>query len=84
MGMPFCLLLWFHHKDEDLYNRIFIWKDLTVYPAFFQLHYFSSSGNGSVVLLIAWQMEHNYSRSAGTEAGIYIQSSRGGKLPFEI
>lgn len=32
MGMPFCLLLWFHRKDEDLYNRIFIWKDLTVYP----------------------------------------------------
>lgn len=28
--VPFCLLLWFHCSDEDLYNRIFIQKDLKV------------------------------------------------------
>lgn len=33
IGVPFCLLLWFHRSDEDLYNWIFIWKDLNVRPA---------------------------------------------------
>lgn len=33
MGVPFCLLLWFHRSNEDLYNWIFIWKDLNVRPA---------------------------------------------------
>lgn len=33
-------------------------------PASFQLHYFNSSGNGRVVVLMARQMEHSYSCSA--------------------
>lgn len=33
IGVPFCLLLGFHRSDEDLYNWIFIWKDLNVRPA---------------------------------------------------
>lgn len=33
-------------------------------PASFQLHYFNSSGNGRVVVLMALQMEHSYSCSA--------------------
>lgn len=32
IGVPFCLLLWYH-RSEDLYNRIFMWKELNVRPA---------------------------------------------------
>lgn len=37
-------------------------------PASFQLHYFNSSGNGRVVVLMARQIEHSYSCSAGAAA----------------
>lgn len=56
MGMPFCVLFFFHRKYEDIYSSLFIWDDLTVYLAahaharFFQLHYPYTSENGPVVL----------------------------------
>lgn len=49
IAMPFCVLLWFHPKDEDLYNGIFIWEDLAMYPVF-QRHYFYTSESGSAAL----------------------------------
>lgn len=33
IGVPFCLRLWFHRSNEDLYKWIFIGKDLNVRPA---------------------------------------------------
>ncbi len=50
-----CVLFWLHQKDEDIYNRLFIWEDLTMYPVacvnaqFFQLHYPYKSENGPVL-----------------------------------
>lgn len=52
---------WFHQKDEDIYNRLFICEDLTMYPLeralahFFKLHYPYTSENGPVVLS-GWSM----------------------------
>lgn len=46
-------------------------------PASFQLHYFNSSGNGRVVVLMARQMEHGYSCSAAAAEKIYRRPSRG-------
>lgn len=73
MEMPFCVLLWFHQKDEDIYNMLFIWKDLTMYPVtrvnahFFQLHYPYTSEN--VVWLRGWS--RGCSNPAGTQSKIF-------------
>lgn len=93
MGMPFCLLLWFHHKDEDLYNRIFIWKDLTVYPMTrTDARFFSAS---LLFLKWKWLCCAAYSLANGAQLQTYnpvsvlsrqwgcnicLQSSRSGKF----
>ncbi len=35
MVVPFCVLFWFHRKDENIYNRLFILEDLTMYTLFY-------------------------------------------------